>query len=386
MSFLLAGEARPGAEATSSPACHTATCPVRVTAFTGQRHGCAAPILSRVQPAEPPEPPDPGPAATAEAVLSHQPQRWRHPTLVVVLGSVGLALVLFAAAAVWLFHAGGTAPLAAGGAPTPRLSTTPGPSSTPSPPRPSPTSCAWLPSTLDSAYVRDVGTPPASGEHRSGQATMTIATNRGTIVVRMDAARTPCAIASFAYLAGRHYFDNKGCPRLVNATDVHILQCGDPTGTGRGGPGYRFADENLDAVPTHLQTPTPPPNQAPPILPPGLNTCPPSGLPLSPGVTTCIAWPSPTPLPTDPVAVPYYPRGMVAMANRGRDTNGSQFFFVTQYTTDIGGGSEPFGTVTSGMDILDTVAAGGDDGAFSDAGGGHPALKLVFRSVTVTWD
>jgi peptidyl-prolyl cis-trans isomerase B (cyclophilin B) len=296
----------------------------------------------------------------------------------VLLGSAGLALALLAGTVVVLAVVNGSTRSPAVGMPVRWRHTEPVPSPTRSP-RPSPTACTWLPPALDNPNLRDVGTPPATGEHRSGRATMTIVTNRGTIVVAMDAARTPCAIASFAYLTGWHFFDNSSCHRLVDDGPLHVLQCGDPGGTGAGGPRYRFADENLDGVPTHLELPTTtPPTTAPPAPSP-------SGPWLCPVNAPCHPTPSPSPAPT-PEAVPYYPRGMVAMANSGPDTNGSQFFFVTQYTTDIGGRYEPFGTVTSGMDVIDAIAIGGDDGADGPApGGGHPRLKLVFRSLTVTW-
>jgi hypothetical protein len=108
---------------------------------------------------------------------------------------------------------------------------------------------------------------------------MTINTNLGTLVVRLDLAKAPCTGASFAYLAEKHYFDNTSCHRLVNQTgqdqqtgqaqEFHVLQCGDPTGTGQGGPMYQFDNEYV---------------------------------------------------PTD--QRPAYPAGVVAMANSGPNTNG----------------------------------------------------------------
>jgi peptidyl-prolyl cis-trans isomerase B (cyclophilin B) len=209
-------------------------------------------------------------------------------------------------------------------------------------------SCSWKPNPNPSASpsqapnpnLKNVGTPPASGEPRSGTRDMTINTNLGTIVVRMDLAKAPCTAASFTYLAEKHFFDNSSCHRLVNnsgadqqsgqAKDFHVLQCGDPTGTGQGGPTYQFDNEYV---------------------------------------------------PTD--QRPAYPAGVVAMANSGPNTNGSQFFIVFGDTI-LPADYTLFGTVVQGLDIAKDVGAAGDDGAFAkDAGGGHPKKKITFTTVTV---
>ena len=57
---------------------------------------------------------------------------------------------------------------------------------------------------------------------------------------QLDATNAPCSTESFTYLAGKHFFDNTKCHRLVDQDD-YILQCGDPTGTGTGGPSYQYA-------------------------------------------------------------------------------------------------------------------------------------------------
>jgi peptidyl-prolyl cis-trans isomerase B (cyclophilin B) len=156
--------------------------------------------------------------------------------------------------------------------------------------------------------------------------TATIVTNCGTIVATLDAAKAPHTVNSFAFLAGKHYFDNSPCHRLVTS-GIHVLQCGDPTGTGTGGPGYTIPDENLA------------------------------------GAT--------------------YPTGTLAMANTGSPhTGGSQFFFVygdtplpPQYT--------PFGKVVRGLDILRKIAAAGDDGSNGGAGDGKPNQPVVIESFRV---
>jgi peptidyl-prolyl cis-trans isomerase B (cyclophilin B) len=187
--------------------------------------------------------------------------------------------------------------------------------------------CTWTKAAGGS--IKDVGTPPAQ-QPGTGTVSLGLVTNLGTVRVRIDVAKTPCTAASLAYLAGQHFFDGSPCHRLVDS-GIFVLQCGDPSGTGSGGPSYQFQDENLNGT--------------------------------SGGV---------------------YRRGTVAMANAGPNTNGSQFFIVfkdsplpPQYT--------PFGTVTDGLSIVDQVAAGGDDGAYgSSAGGGHPNIKIVLQSATVS--
>jgi peptidyl-prolyl cis-trans isomerase B (cyclophilin B) len=156
--------------------------------------------------------------------------------------------------------------------------------------------------------------------------TATIVTNCGTIVAALDGAKAPHTVNSFAFLAGKHFFDNSPCHRLTTQ-GIFVLQCGDPTGSGRGGPGYTIPDENLT------------------------------------GAT--------------------YPAGTLAMANTGAPrTGGSQFFFCyadtplpPQYT--------PFGHVTAGLEVLKEIAANGEDDT-NGSGDGKPNSPVVIQSFTVT--
>ena len=151
--------------------------------------------------------------------------------------------------------------------------------------------------------------------------TATLQTNCGTITATLDAAAAPHTVNSFAFLAGEQYFDNTRCHR-VTTEGIFVLQCGDPTATGTGGPGYQFGDENLA------------------------------------GAT--------------------YPAGTLAMANSGPNTNGSQFFLVYS-DSRLPPNYTPFGKITSGMDVLQNIAAGGTkDGS----GDGAPATDIVLGSVT----
>lgn len=169
-----------------------------------------------------------------------------------------------------------------------------------------------------------VGMPAFASAPRSGTATMRITTNLGPITITMDRAATPCTVASFAHLAAKRYFDGSPCHRLVTE-GLSILQCGDPTGTGTGQPDYAFTDENLTGA--------------------------------------------------------RYTRGVVAMANAGANTNGSQFFIVFK-DGELDPAYTPFGTVTAGLEVVDRVAAGGHDNSIS-AGGGKPNTTLTIQGLTV---
>ncbi|WP_213452108.1 peptidylprolyl isomerase [Rhizomonospora bruguierae] len=172
--------------------------------------------------------------------------------------------------------------------------------------------------------AKAVGLPAFDRAPDTGAATMRLTTNLGTITVTMDRRATPCTVASFQHLADRKFFDRTDCHRLVT-TSIFILQCGDPGGTGAGGPDYRFADENLNGA--------------------------------------------------------RYTRGVVAMANAGPGTNGSQFFIVFR-DSPLDPDYTPFGRVTSGLDVVDRVAEGGDDGSI-EAGGGKPKVTLTIQTLTV---
>jgi peptidyl-prolyl cis-trans isomerase B (cyclophilin B) len=149
-------------------------------------------------------------------------------------------------------------------------------------------------------------------------------TTQGVITVRMLTTAAPCTTYSFRFLASRGYYNQTHCHRLT-IQGIYVLQCGDPTGTGSGGPGYSFNDENLT------------------------------------GAT--------------------YPAGTVAMANAGPNTNGSQFFFVWKNTT-LPPDYTPFGTVTGGMSVLQKIAAAGDDSQ-NGPGDGYPHLYTAFQYVQI---
>jgi peptidyl-prolyl cis-trans isomerase B (cyclophilin B) len=199
----------------------------------------------------------------------------------------------------------------------------------------SPTSCTWTPKPAASGApegsTKDVGTPPKTGEPRTGSQTMTINANVGKIVVEMDTAHAPCTAASFTYLAGKKFFDGTPCHRLTTE-GIFVLQCGDPSGTGAGGPSYQFADENLPA------------NKR-----------------------------------------PAYPEGTVAMANAGAGTNGSQFFIVYKDVDQLPANYTVWGKVTSGLDVVKKVAEAGVTPADpSNAGDGKPKTAVTIQTLTVS--
>ncbi|MFP5489540.1 MAG: peptidylprolyl isomerase [Acidimicrobiia bacterium] len=153
--------------------------------------------------------------------------------------------------------------------------------------------------------------------------TAEVVTNFGTLTIELDPSRAPLAVNSFVTLARYRYFDGTECHRAIPG---FVVQCGDPTATGTGGPGYRFPDELPEAG--------------------------------------------------------EYEIGSLAMANSGPDTNGSQFFIITgpdgaslppQYTL--------FGQVTDG---LDTTLPALDAVANPDSNGVPPLEQILIESVTIT--
>jgi len=213
----------------------------------------------------------------------------------------------------------------------PTKTKTPKPDKTPknsASPGVSPTAGATEPVAAGCAYVPDGSgtdvTPPADGAPAALAATdVSLELTQGAVTLALDAATAPCTVQSFVTLAGQGYFDGTTCHRLTTSGSLQVLQCGDPTGTGSGGPGYSFADETSDDM--------------------------------------------------------TYTRGTVAMANAGPDTNGSQFFLVygdSQLPPDY----TVFGEITGGLEVLDAIAAAGVSGGGSD---GAPAEAVDIASVAV---
>jgi len=186
--------------------------------------------------------------------------------------------------------------------------------------------------------------PTSSPDYKAAY-TATINTNLGPIKIDLANSKATCTVNSFVHLASDNFWSNTQCHRVSNSDGLYMLQCGDPTAKaseklscssstlGSGTPGYEFASENLPTA-------------------------------GSSGSVT-------------------YAAGTVAMANTGSaDSNGSQFFLVFKNTT-LGPDYTPFGTITSGLDILQNVAKAGTSCTYS-AGGGVPKDKVVIDSVSIS--
>jgi cyclophilin family peptidyl-prolyl cis-trans isomerase len=160
---------------------------------------------------------------------------------------------------------------------------------------------------------------PEMGIDPSKRYTATLDTSLGTIVIALDAINAPVTVNNFVFLALHHYYDGVIFHRIING---FMCQGGDPTGTGRGGPGYKFEDEPVKQR---------------------------------------------------------YQLGSVAMANAGPNTNGSQFFLISGAN---GVGLPPqynlFGQIVKGMDVLDAMQRVATDR--SD----RPREDVVINSVTIT--
>ena len=201
-------------------------------------------------------------------------------------------------------------------------------------PTPTPTAVPAPPGKVNCTYNSDGSppskevTPPPALANATGIYEATIQINNKPVVMEMDASKAPCAVNSFVHLATAKFFDKTECHRELNSPGTYVLQCGDPTATGTGGPGYTFAEENLE------------------------------------GAT--------------------YEKGVVAMAKAAPPaTSGSQFFmmfddsdFPPQYT--------PFGKIISGIEVLTEIAKAGTKVSEETGADDVPAKKVTINTVTIT--
>ncbi|MBM7804677.1 peptidyl-prolyl cis-trans isomerase B (cyclophilin B) [Geodermatophilus bullaregiensis] len=185
--------------------------------------------------------------------------------------------------------------------------------------------CDWVAARSGNPYAVEVAPPPEEVP-AEGTAALRVTTTLGELTLTLDRAGAPCAAASTLHLAEEGFFDDSPCHREVDSEGLQVLQCGDPTGTGAGGPTYAF--------------------------------------------------------PTDVDGSETYRRGTVAMANSGQGLDGSQFFLVwgdsllpPDYTV--------VGTVDdAGLAVLDVVAANGNDGSLDPSpGGGAPTVPVTITAV-----
>ena len=185
-------------------------------------------------------------------------------------------------------------------------------------------SCTY---TADGEASKKVNLPPTSGVANTGTASAVLSLNGKPVGLTLDRAKAPCTVNSFISLARQGFYANTSCHRMGTAEGFQMLQCGDPTGTGSGGPGYQFADELTGSE--------------------------------------------------------KYTAGTLAMANAGPGTNGSQFFLVFG-DTPLDPNYTVFGSIdTAGLKVLMELAAGGTNDSEAQ-GVGKPKLPAVITAVTVS--
>ena len=168
--------------------------------------------------------------------------------------------------------------------------------------------------------TKKFGSMPPMGIDPAKRYSVSMETTLGTMVIALDAAAAPLTVNNFVYLAAHHYYDGVIFHRIIKG---FMCQGGDPEGSGRGGPGYKFGDE----------------------LP-------------KPGK---------------------YQIGSVAMANAGPNTNGSQFFIVSGSS---GVGLPPqyslFGQVVKGLEVVEAMQN------VATRPGDRPVEDVVIKSITIT--
>ena len=174
--------------------------------------------------------------------------------------------------------------------------------------------------------VIDVGTPPeADAVSAEGTVDLAMATNQGDLTLTLDRSIAPCATQSFTFLAEQGFFDDTPCHRLTTSATLSVLQCGDPSGTGTGGPSYRYAEE------------------------------------VTPETT--------------------YPRGTVAMAKSAAPASTGSQFFLVYADSQLPPEYPVVGTIDdAGVEVLDGVGEAGVEGGGED---GTPAEAVTIESMAV---
>ncbi|MEV1290598.1 peptidylprolyl isomerase [Pseudonocardia sp. NPDC049635] len=267
--------------------------------------------------------------AAQQARRAERAQKQKRNTTIAVVATVLVVAVaaggVYALTAAW---GGGEAEPAD---PAAQAQQNSGPDTSGLPVAPLPVRPTALPASVDCAYPAEQPAakpvdPPAEGATPAeGTVQASFTTSAGTIDLTLDRALAPCTVKSFESLIEQGYYDGTSCHRLTTSPGLQVLQCGDPTGQGSGGPGYTIPDEVFD------------------------------------GLT--------------------YGRGMLAMAKTAApDSGGSQFFMIygdaqlpPEYTV--------FGSIgEEGLRTLDAVARAGES---TGGGDGTPNTPVDIEGATV---
>lgn len=256
-----------------------------------------------------------------ERQLARRAERAKRRRIIAVASSV--VVVLLAVGAVyWLASRGDE--------PSPAAQETP--TTTSAPPAETTDGACKYTSTPAEPAAKPVELPDDPAEKvATGTVQITLKTNNGDIPLTLDRAKAPCTVQNFEHLVKSKYYDNTPCHRLVSGDNFKVLQCGDPTGQGTGGPGYTIPDEK----PTDLQP-----------------------APVGQGASI-------------------YPRGVIAMAKaQAPNTGGGQFFMVFG-STFLPAEYTIFGTIGEpGLTVLDKIGTEGVDPASDPSGSGDGKPKL----------
>jgi len=201
---------------------------------------------------------------------------------------------------------------------------------------PLPTRLTPLPATVNCDYAAEqtppakpVQLPPAADVSARGTVPVTLQTSAGAITLTLDRALAPCTVNSFVSLAQQGYFTDTPCHRLTTAPGLQVLQCGDPTGSGSGGPGYTIPDEIFPEL--------------------------------------------------------AYGRGILAMANTGQPNSGGSQFFMVYGDGQLPPSYTAFGVISpEDLQVIDQIARNGHDGSFdAGAGGGRPIDPVIITGATI---
>jgi peptidyl-prolyl cis-trans isomerase B (cyclophilin B) len=235
-------------------------------------------------------------------------------------------VILAALAAPLLTACGSSSSSTNGTLTTPTGSDTPAPASTSSTLAPvaGGVSCTW---TEDGSASKPVSKPPTTVAKADKVAT--VKTSVGTLRITLTGEATPCTVASFISLAKQGFYDGTSCHRMGNDPGFQFLQCGDPTGTGMGGPGYTIPDE------------------------------------ISGSET--------------------YEAGTVAMARTNAPNSGGSQFFMMFGDSAFPPDYAVFGHMdAASVEVLKKVAAAGTGPVDPAVGGGAPKTKVTFESITIS--